>query len=271
MTSKLLPILFGIAMVGMLSFPAHAQTTDLTSQTDISATGIIDSVDILPVEPGATLVTVDVTLEPGFLDGTLQDFGLQVNLNTAAATGNIETLYITPGENRVDGTDTLRAIFDLTTTTMSATAGTEFAVLVFVQIDGALNTDLGTASTNTTVAFEQFCGYDTVENVDYGSLVKGETGFQTFMPSIADPDRYIQPTGVAFTIGAFQLNGTNVVEAQHTSINGTAGPDVPEFTGIEAGTAFALESTMNFVNSNAYITSIGNTITQTTTIAPSCN
>lgn len=272
MTSKLLPILFAVTMAGMLSFPGHAASAEefVGAVTVGPGDGIIESITVSPVQAGDTTVSVEVALSPGWIDDSLNpDDGVQVSVGTDDAEFSAVAI-LTYGADSILGTDTLSGTVDLSTVGILVEDGTVLHVGVDTWVDGEINFQLGTAFISVT-AFSLVCGYDTFDDIDYGSLTRGGSATEMFTPSISDDTRFIQPTVVDFDISPFvNGDGENVVLPTHTSVNGIAGPAV-QIDNVDADSAFEFKTQMNFINSNAFLSSIGQTITQTTTITPACS
>ncbi len=120
-----------------------------------------------------------------------------------------------------------------------------------------------------TVVIIPVCGYSTIPSLDYGTMVAGETKSVNLTPTVADT--HIQPTSVTFSVSDWLRDTVTVVDNSKTTINGNSGADIITLSNVTANQSFAFETTLDFVSATEYIQSIGQTITQTTTLTPIVN
>ena len=115
------------------------------------------------------------------------------------------------------------------------------------------------------------CAYETLPSLDYGTLAKDATGTLTWTPSITDSDAHIQPTAITFSVGNWtNSDGGDVVYNVNTLLNGTSGNDTDISFSVDSNTVFNFTHILTFPDTNMYVSNIGNTLTQTTTVATTC-
>ena len=152
--------------------------------------------------------------------------------------------------------------------------GDTFTLRVEGTIDGGVTTDLakygGEEGLIVTVYPPTPCGYETLSSIDYGTLSKDASGTVISFPIINDGP-YIQPTGITFSVGNWtNSDGDDVVYNTNTLLNGTSGNDTDISFSVDSNTVFNFTHIMEFPDTNTYVSNIGNTLTQTTTVATTC-
>ncbi len=269
MTNKTLPILLMAVLAIPFAGMVHA---DVDSSITVGG-AIVESYEISPIRVGDTTVTVTVTLNPNAVDDNVdQRTGAAVSLTTQSATVPVSLTLADDLKDTTDGTIVLQKDADISS--LNVVDGTQIVVTVQGQ---SLKSDssvgyqagFGVATDTKTVTAALVCAYSTLPALDYGSMTAGDTKSVTFTPTV-DADVNEQPTGVTFAVGDWQYNSETVVEKSKTTIDGNSGADDIVLDSITSGQEFAFETTLDFTSATAYINSIGNTITQTTTITPTC-
>lgn len=296
MTSKLLPILFMVFVVGLMAVPANAVGPDEFDSLITVDGSIVDTVEFQHIQSDDSFKII-VALQENVWDESVADNNIGVGIEYKIFNGTTPDIYYsgsvlstTTPPTIIDGklvmVDTINS-YGLGIS-FSTTPGDVFTVSFrevsgqFLDGDGAItgNILVGTLVDTREVGITippppvpAVCGYETTPSLDYGSMKSGQTQLESFIPTITDVEAFLQPSAMNFKVGSFSTSdGLNVVDATNTSINEIVGgnPGGIDITGIDTDTTFVFKTTLNFVDTTAYLNSIGQTITQTTTFTPTC-